>query len=193
MATRTQGYVCHTHMTTTDLADYLRTHFSTGACALVYNRERIRLVPFLPTTVDTFLHDWTEGRVFNNQVELRWKMQAGLYAVLYFSERNEETRYGFQALSEGHFIVVEEEDAPHEILLWGTQHVETIEEPADASYEVWREARIPHRLSYPERCIQPRKSDTPSLKYRLYRDPDSLAVRWLRLITDKERISYATE
>lgn len=165
-----KGYVYRTPspLTQGDLASLLKDRFA-DACAIVRRvdgAEMKRCEELLPT-----LATWTEGQIFNEHAELRWRQTEGKYAVLLLTEQNNPPE-GFQPLDGSPFTVVcPSQKEAHGFLLWGTR------QRKDSNF---LETRIPRPLRYP---IQT-NGKPPQLVYRLYQE--GAAVRWVRLVGFKE-------
>ncbi|MCS6861432.1 MAG: hypothetical protein NZT92_14040 [Abditibacteriales bacterium] len=122
--------------------------------------------------VISHLAQWTEGQIFNENAELRWRQTQGKYAVLLLTEQNDPPD-GFQLLNGAPFTVVRpSSDDQHGFLLWGTRY--------DKAKDRWWEARIPRPLRYPAKT----HNKPPQLAYRLYQE--GATVRWVRLVGLKE-------
>jgi hypothetical protein len=112
------------------------------------------------------LERWTEGQIFNENAELRWRQTAEGYAVLLLTEQDNPPA-DFQPLNGSPFTVVSpSSDERHGFLLWGTR----------PDKDKFWETRIPRSLRYPIKT----NGKPPQLVYRLYQE--GAAVRWVRLV-----------
>jgi hypothetical protein len=173
MSPEANAYVYQATLAEEALAGLLQERFPKGAFALVRRVDGIDFVRLDPGQEEALLRDWPEGQVFGPEADLRWRRADEGCAVLLLTEDETPPR-GLEVLREGRFVAA----APAEgrgsgFLLWGTRQKENGE---------WWEARIPRPLRYPVRT-----SDRPlRLVYLLYRDPEGMAVRWVRLMEVRE-------
>ncbi|MCA1592683.1 MAG: hypothetical protein LC754_08550 [Acidobacteria bacterium] len=174
----TKGHVFHGTFAPDALVELLAARFDSSACAVVRRVDDARFVKFPAPEAAQFLSTWTEGQVFDEHSEVRWKKQSERYSVLLLTEDSasvgeEEAGVDKASASPGFTPL---HDAPlevrapstqdtHGFLLWGTR-------PVNGQ---WWEARIPRPLSYPlETSNKP-----PRLIHCLY--SEGATVRWVRL------------
>ena len=104
------------------------------------------------------IEEYTHGRIFDKNGELRWQKSKGGYSLLWLSEG--DLPEGFTALGECEW----ETHAPQDVFLLGG---------GDTSE--WRDTRIPRELDYPIG-----KCRYPSVKVIQYKDRDSQTIRFTR-------------
>lgn len=158
-----RGYVLRAKLEAIPLAEQLTKLFNVTARAIVRRVDDMDFVSFDSNSAEALLQKWTEGQIFNDQVELRWRQSADVYDVLLLTEEN-SLLSGFQPLTGSPYTVTEPSSGEdHGFLLWGTKFVQGS----------WLETRIPRTLRYP---VQTGKK--PRLSYYLYKE--GAAVRWVR-------------
>jgi len=164
------GYVYHAELPPDELATMLAQLFDTNAAAIVRRVNGAAFPSFKPNLLD----EWSEGQVFNDKAELRWRRKAGKFAVLLLTEEKQEGGV-FRPVKGAPFTVAfptrEEKRDSHGLLLWGTR--------SDKAGKCWRETRIPRSLNYSDFPVADSKAP-PRLSYKLYREGET--VRWVRLV-----------
>jgi len=167
-----KGYVFRATLTKDALADLLKERFdgregeapAEPAYAIVRRVDCADMKSCAEVLLS--LECWTEGQIFNENAELRWRQTAEGYAVLLLTEQDNPPA-DFQPLNGSPFTVVcPSSDERHGFLLWGTR----------PDKDKFWETRIPRPLRYPV----PMTSKPPQLVYRLYQE--GAAVRWVRLV-----------
>ena len=164
------GYVYHAELPPDELATLLAKLFDTKAVAIVRRVDGAAFPVFKPSLID----EWSEGQVFNDNADLRWRRKGEKFAVLLLSE---EDRQGgtFQPVKGSPFKVAfptrKEKRGSHGFLLWGTR--------LDKNGECWWETRIPRALRYPNFPVADNNAP-PRLSYKLYCEGET--VRWIRLV-----------
>lgn len=107
------------------------------------------------TTIEQFTH----GRLFGSQGELRWQKNIGGYALLWLSEV-EEVPNGFTQLGD-----------------WTTTEPQNGHLLGGGETEPWRDTRIPRELDYPmDWCKH------PCVKVIQYKERNSQTIRFTRYI-----------
>lgn len=155
---------------TDDLSGLLAKRFGANAYAVLHCPDDAQFASFDSAAAGPFVEWWAEGRIFDDNAELRWRATADGYGVLLLTEEDDPPA-GFRALDSSPFTVVNPSpEEGHGFLLWGTRH----------SRDLWWEARIPRPLTYPLKTT----GAPPRLVYRLYLKDE--AVRWVRLVGLKE-------
>ena len=105
------------------------------------------------------IEEYTHGRIFDKNGELRWQKQSAGYALLWLSER--DLPVGFTKLGEW------ETSEPREVSLLGSGETEP-----------WRDTRIPRKLKYPMKWCQ-----SPKIKIIQYKESISQTIRFTRYTT----------
>lgn len=163
------GYVFRAALSLDALTALLAERFSAGAVAVVRRIDDAEFLQFVPTDPGALPREWTEGQIFDQASEVRWRAGEGGYAVLLLSEEN-DIPAGFLEIGGSPFDVRAASAAEtHGFLLWGTRQASG----------VWYEARIPRLLKYPVGA-----GEKPRLAYKLYER--EAAVYWVRLCGLKE-------
>jgi hypothetical protein len=173
----TKGHVFHGTFAPHALAHFLAARFDSSACAVVRRVDDARFVSFPPPEAAQFLALWTEGQVFDEAVEVRWKKRGEQYSALLLTEERAPVEgedpgesinipIGFTPLHAALEVREPSKQNTHGFLLWGTRR---------GDEDQWWEARIPRPLSYPLET----RDGTPLLNYCLYEEIG--AVRWVRL------------
>jgi hypothetical protein len=166
-----RGYVYSATLTDDTLANLLKEHFN-RACAIVRRVDDTNVVLFPSADTESLPGVWTEGQIFNDVAELRWRKTGNGYAALLLTETTKLSD-NFQPLSESPLsIVAPSSNEKHGFLLWGTRY-------SQSTGAFW-EARIPRSLQYPVKT----KGEPPRLVYWHYLDRE--AVRWIRLVKLEE-------
>jgi hypothetical protein len=164
------GYVYHAELLPDELSTLLAQLFDTKAAAIVRRVNGAAYPAFKPSLLD----EWSEGQVFNDKAELRWRRKAEKFAVLLLTEEEQEGGT-FQPVKGAPFTVAfptrEEKRDSHGLLLWGTR--------LDENRKCWWETRIPRALHYPNFPVAGNNAP-PRLSYKLYREGET--VRWIRLV-----------
>lgn len=151
-------------------ADLLKAHFD-GADACVKRVDRSGIEHFSAATSESLIEDWTEGQIFNEAAEMRWRKTADGFAVLWLTEQPISPD-GFVLLKDLPYRAVRPSTkGDHGFLLWGTR--------LDKGGGRWWEARIPRPLHYPGFPVG-NNTHPPQLSYWLYREGET--VRWIRLV-----------
>ena len=169
-AEQCKGYVYRsmTPLTEEAMSGLLKGHFE-GECAIVRRIDQAEVVRY--TADEPLIENWTEGQIFNEAAELRWRKTMKGFAALWLTEQAASPE-GFTLLKDSPFAAVcPSEKVNHGFLLWGTR--------LDEDLGRWWEARIPRTLYYPGFPIN-KNSGPPQLSYRLYREGET--VRWIRLV-----------
>jgi hypothetical protein len=171
-----KGYVSHGLLQKDVLSSLLKERFD-RACAIVRKVDNAEVVLFPSPEVESLPGDWTEGQIFNEKAELRWRIVPDGCRVLLLAEENNPLT-GFQILNGSPFSVVSpSKDNKHGFMLWGTR----------PDQDKWWETRIPRPLRYPcnaKNKLLTEKDKPPRLVYRLYLEGS--AVRWVRLVKLEE-------
>ena len=102
------------------------------------------------------IEEYTHGRIFDKNRELRWQKQSGGYALLWLSEG--DLPVGFTKLGEW------ETSEPQEVSLLGSGETKP-----------WRDTRIPRKLKYPMKWCQ-----SPKIKMIQYKESISQTIRFTR-------------
>lgn len=119
---------------------------------------------------------WPEGQAFGPPGELRWRpAPGGRRAILLLTEAASPKSADLAPLPGPSLVADPVSTGKNSALLWGT-HMRP--DPDAAAEQVWWETRIPRPLRYPG-SHGPRP---PRLALRLYRERESGAVRWTRLV-----------
>jgi hypothetical protein len=159
------GHVYQGDLTKDALAKLLGERFG-NAHTIARRVDLCRAEKFDPTGIDSFLNEWDEAQVFNDEAELRWRRTPSGHTVLLLTE-TEAPPTGLPTAHDSPFDVVDPSTArTHGFLLWGTRN----------NRGQWWEARIPNPVSYPVKS----GSKPPRLVYRLYERAGT--VCWVRLV-----------
>jgi hypothetical protein len=178
-----RGYVYRAEpaMNQDALADLLKDRFR-GACAIIRKVDDAKMVEFPSAEAEILPGDWSEGQIFNERAELRWRRTGDGYAVLFLTEKPDslqteadqsehEPPAGLVPVNNKPFKIARaSEDENHGFMLWGKPRKE------GESGAAWREVRIPRLLCYPLKT----EGGPPRLVYRRYCDGET--VRWTRLV-----------
>jgi hypothetical protein len=137
--------------------------------AYVARLDQAKIVACVPDLSE----EWTEGRAFGADLEVRWK-------------KADPTHYRLDVLSEKQEVMPEDDGwqcSPRgidgirrrKILLWG-ELTRRSSQPAD-----WREVRIPHPLVYPIPTPDENKSRVALGSWDYLASDIVVATRWVRL------------
>jgi hypothetical protein len=119
---------------------------------------------------------WPLGRVFGQELEIRWERRGDRYAVWVLTEEQDRgqelEKAGFREVA-GPWAVVERDGAP--LFLWGTYNPKK---------QGWVEVKVPEIQHYPVKPPGEDEEDTEKLLARLqtvYYQADNGAVQFTRL------------
>jgi hypothetical protein len=126
--------------------ELLRGQFEKGTSYYIVQRPddgdfHLRFHRFKPELVEWLVINWDEGRIFSDELEIRWrKKDEDAYDVLALAEKDIQLT-GFEPIG-GEWQVEEYPVEKTGIYLWGKGK-------GKSQPEFWVETRIPRRLYYP--------------------------------------------
>jgi hypothetical protein len=169
MQSEPSGHVLRATLDREALTGLLAERFGSRAIAIVRRIDGAEFVPFDAANPGALPEAWTEGQLFDEGAEVRWRARDDTYEVLLLTERADSSP-DFQELRESPFdVVIPSPEGSQGFMLWGTR----------LSEGTWYEARIPRRLVYPIATQRKLRLD-----HRLYER--NATVCWVRLCGLKE-------